>query len=327
MKWRALALTAGLIPMGGEGLLWASSSIASSAGTGGAAFLYLNQGSARAMGMGNSFVAVADGADAMAWNPAGIARTEERQLQYSYLSYVQGLNTPVYMAYVQPMGRTVVGANFSYISDSNFDVRDANGIPQPNSTIQVHDGFGSIAIARSFWYERLFLGAALRDVSESNAGASYNSVVGDLGLIFKPNNRLSFGLSGQNLGASMANVYSIVRSGVGFRVNDFLTLTGEVDKPQADNTKVGVGGEFQIPEQYLEVAQLTLRAGWYNLNNMGQSFNGALETLHLNETSGFTFGLGMYTSQAFGYGLGIDYAFVPFGALGVVEQISLTLKF
>ncbi|HVA66499.1 MAG TPA: hypothetical protein VNK24_06195 [Elusimicrobiota bacterium] len=326
MKRRALLFAAGLLLVRGRKALWANA-INPAAGTGGAAFLYLNQGSARAMALGNAFVAVAEGADAMIWNPAGIARAEERELQYSYLSYVQGLDTPVYMAYVQPFGRTVVGGNFSYISDSNFDVRDQNGIPQPNSTVQVHDGFGSVAVARSFWYERLFLGATLREVHEDNAGAVHDSLVGDLGAIFQPNQRLSLGFAAQNLGARMSDVSSIVRGGVGWRLNDFLTLSCEVNKPADDNTHVGIGAEFQIPEQYLEVAQLTLRAGWSNLNNMGQSFNGALQTLHLNETSGFTFGLGMYTSEAFGYGLGIDYAFVPFGALGVVEQISMTVKF
>jgi hypothetical protein len=35
----------------------------------------------------------------------------------------------------------------------------------------------------------------------------------------------------------------------------------------------------------------------------------------------------LYTSQAFGYGLGLDYAMVPFGALGTVDQISLKVKF
>jgi len=40
-----------------------------------------------------------------------------------------------------------------------------------------------------------------------------------------------------------------------------------------------------------------------------------------------SFGIGLYTSQAFGYGLGLDYAFAPYGALGSVDQFTLKLKF
>ena len=90
---------------------------------------------------------------------------------------------------------------------------------------------------------------------------------------------------------------------------------------------MGIGAEFQVPEQYLELGQLTFRVGYYNADNQGQSFSDELKGLRLDRTSGLSFGFGLYTSQAFGYGLALDYAFVPFGALGSVDQISLKVKF
>lgn len=306
------------------GSAWA---IAPTAGTGGAAFLEINQGSARAMALGHSFVALAEGADALTWNPAGLASTQQKEAEYSYLSYVQNLDTPLYLAYAHPMGRTVWGANLAYLSDSGFDVRDAKGVPQPDTNVQVHDGFGTAAVARSFWYEKLLLGGALRMVHEDNAGNLHDTVVGDVGAIIKPNNYLSLGFAIQDFGTTVNNVASIVRGGAAARVGDFVTLAFEVSQAADAGIRAGIGAEINVPEEYLEVGQLAFRVGYYNSDNLGQSFSNALQGLKLDRTSGLSFGFGLYTSQAFGYGLGLDYAFVPFGALGTVDQISLKVKF
>src|SRR5437870_4781354 len=80
--------------------------IDAAAGTGGAQFLKIGQGSARAMALGGAYAALAEGSDAMTWNPAGLAQTQQREVAFSYLRYVQGLDSPVYLGYAQPMGRT-----------------------------------------------------------------------------------------------------------------------------------------------------------------------------------------------------------------------------
>ena len=297
------------------------------AGTAGGSFLKLNQGSARAMALGESFVALAEGSDSLIWNPAGLGVTQQRELVYSYLRYVQDLSAPLYMAYAHPMGRTVWGANISYMTDSGFDVRDANGVPQPDTNIQVHYGFGTIAIARSFWYEKLFLGGGLREIHEDNGGNLHDTMVGDFGVLIKPNNVLSLGFAVQNFGTNVANAAAVTRGGAGFKLGDFVNLGLEVNKAQDTGAKFGVGAEFLVPEEYLELGQLTFRVGYFNSDNLGQSFSDTLKSLHLDRTSGMSFGFGLYTSQAFGYGLGLDYAMVPFGALGTVDQISLKVKF
>ena len=297
------------------------------AGTAGGAFLKLGQGSARAMAMGHSYVALAEGSDALTWNPAGLALTQQKEVVYSYLRYVQEMDTPLYLAYAHPMGRTVWGANVAYISASGFDVRDANGIPQTSESVQVHDGFGTFGLARSFWYEKLFLGGSARLVHEDNAGALHDTLVGDAGVIIKPNSVLSLGFAVQNFGSNSSNVPAITRGGVGLRLGDFILLGLELNKASDTSTRLGVGGEFQVPEEYLEIGQLAFRAGWYNADNLGQSYSDQLKGLRLDRTSGLSFGFGLYTSQAFGYGLALDYAFVPFGALGSVDQISLKIKF
>jgi len=299
----------------------------SNAGVSGANFMKIGQGSARAMSMGGAYVALAEGSDAMIWNPAGLAVTQQRELGFSYLRYVQDVDSPLYLGYAHPMGRTTWGANLSYISVSGFDIRDANGVPQSSTEIGVRGGMMSIALARSFWYEKLFLGSSLRVVHEDIAGSIKNTVVGDFGVILKPNPTLSLGFALQNFGAGAANVSRITRVGAGLRLGDFVTLGLELNKATDYGTRLGLGAEFQLPEEYLDVGQLSFRLGYRSGDNFGQSNDETLKSLRLERSSNLSFGFGMYTSQAFGYGISLDYAFVPYGALGTVDQITVKMKF
>lgn len=301
--------------------------IDSGAGTSGAQFLKIGQGSSRAMALGGAYVALAEGSDAMTWNPAGLAATQQREFAFSYLRHVQGLDSPIYLGYAQPMGRTSWGANFGYMSDNGFDIRDANGIPQQNANVNVRDGYGTLGLARSFWYEKLFLGASVREIHEEIAGAVHDTLAGDFGAMLKPTSVLSLGFAVQNFGASASDVARVTRGGAAVRLNDFVTLSGELSKASDSGAQLAVGGEFQLPEEYLDIGQLTMRVGYRNVDSYGQSFDGELKSLRLDQTSGLSFGFGVYTSQAFGYGVSLDYAFVPYGALGTVDQIAFKLKF
>ncbi|HAM35542.1 MAG TPA: hypothetical protein DEB40_01920 [Elusimicrobia bacterium] len=308
----------------GRASAWA---ISENAGTGGAQFMKLSQGSARAMALGQSYVALAEGSDALTWNPAGLAVAQQREAAYSYLRYVQDVDAPLYMAYAHPMGRTVWGGNIAYLSVGGFDVRDANGVPQSDQEANVRDGYGTLGVARSFWYEKLFLGGALRVVHEDIASSVHDTVVGDMGVLYKPNGVLSLGFALQNIGASKENVPGVTRGGAALRLGDFFNLGLELNKAADSGTHIGLGGEFQLPEQYLDVGQVTFRMGYYNAESMGQNYDATIKDLRLDRASGLSFGFGVYTSRAFGYGIALDYAFVPFGALGSVDQISIKVKF
>lgn len=298
------------------------------AGTGGATFLQLGYGDTRAFGMGRAFVAAAEGTDSLTWNPAGLGITQTREFSYSYLRYIQDVQSPVYMAYAQPLGRTVIGANFAYLSVTGFDVRNSQGIPLDNSNTRVQDGFGTIAVARSFFYEKLFLGAGIKDVYEDNAGVHRNSGALDLGLIWKPNHAISFGFATQNLGPSNDRVAKITRIGVAGHPFDYLLLSTELSKPSDNGWKFGVGAECVLPEELLSVGQVSLRIGYYTTGDQGTILQQDRSNLYpLIGANGLSFGLGVFTSQAFGYGIGLDYALIPMGALGTSDELTLKVKF
>jgi hypothetical protein len=71
-------------------LCWAIT-VKDKVGTCGAQFLKLGVG-ARARGMGDAFIGVADDAQAVFWNPAGLANIESKDLSFSHLSWIADVN-------------------------------------------------------------------------------------------------------------------------------------------------------------------------------------------------------------------------------------------
>ena len=297
------------------------------AGTAGASFVKIGVGSARAMALGRSYVALAEGTDSLNWNPAGLALTQQREMSYGYLRHFQDIDSPFYMAYAHPLGRTVLGVNFGYLSVDGFEVRDSRGVPLQNEDVRVQDGFGTVGIGRSFWYEKLFLGGAVRVAHEDNAGSIHNAMAGDFGALLKPNQYITFGFSSQNFGAG-SRIAEVTRGGAAIKSFDLLTTSIELSKAADGPVRLGLGGEFMLPEDMLQIGQVYLRMGYYSADDLGQVLQEDRSFLYpLIGSPKLSFGLGMFTAQAFGYGMNFDYTLVSYGSLGTADMIQLKVKF
>ena len=298
------------------------------AGTGGASFMKLGIGSARAMALGRAYVALAEGTDALSWNPAGLALTQQREISYGYMRHIQGIDSPFYFAYAYPLGRTVLGGNFGYLSVDGFEVRDSRGVPLQSEDVRVQDGFGSIGAARSFWYEKLFIGGVVKVAHEDNAGTIHNVMAGDFGAMLKPNQYITFGFCAQNFGAGAARIAPVNRGGAAVRMFDLLTTSMELSKSADGPARLGLGAEFMLPEDMIQVGQVYLRMGYYSADDLGQVLSEDRSFLYpLIGSPKLSFGLGMFTAQAFGYGINFDYSLVSYGSLGTADMIQVKVKF
>lgn len=297
------------------------------AGTAGASFMRIGVGSARAMALGRAYVALAEGTDALNWNPAGLALTQQREMSYGYLRHFQEIDSPFYMAYAHPLGRTVIGVNMGYLSVDGFEVRDSRGVPLQNDDVRVQDGFGTVGIGRSFWYEKVFLGGSIKVAHEDNAGAIHNAMAGDFGALLKPNQYITFGFSSQNFGAG-DRIGQVTRGGAAIKSFDLLTTSVELSKPADGPVRLGFGGEFMLPEDMMQIGQIYMRMGYYSADDLGQVMKEDRSFLYpLIGSPKLSFGLGMYTAQAFGYGMSFDYSLVSYGSLGTADMIQLKVKF
>ncbi|MBI4055897.1 MAG: PorV/PorQ family protein [Elusimicrobia bacterium] len=307
--------------------LWSPArAIDSDAGTGGAQFLKIGAGNPRAMALGRAYVAQAEGADALTWNPAGLGRTQRKEAVFGYTNWLQGFNGQ-YLAYAHPLGRTVWGANLAYFTLDDFDVRNEQGIPQVGTTVLVRDFFSTFAVARSLLTERLFLGGGLKWVHEDNSGPIQDSFVADLGALVRIRENLHAGFALQNFGAPKADVASTLRFGGVLNIRKTFNLSLEISQANDNETRVGIGGEFIVPEYLLQLGQIAFRAGFFSTDNLGQNLSSFLKTIQMDRTSGLSLGIGLFSNRAFGYGMGLDYAFAPMGALGLTHHLTVKMKF
>ena len=86
--------------------------------------------------------------------------------------------------------------------------------------------------------------------------------------------------------------------------------------------------EFTLPEEVLQVGRVCVRAGYTDANSYGKNYDdNTMDSLGLSQASGWAFGIGIYRAQAMGFGMSLDYAMVPYGALGKSNQIMVKLQF
>lgn len=306
--------------------------IDSSAGTSGATFMKLGAGSPRAQALGRAYVALAEGPEALVWNPAGVALSQLREIHFAYLDWFQDYSGQ-YIGYVHPIGQTVIGANLAYFSIDGFDVRDENGYPQQNENVRACHGFGTFSIARSFYLERLFLGVSIKGIVENNDGLTdsddrkYTNIVFDTGVLFKVGRRLSLGWAAQNVAGESKDVVRIFRIGAAYNPASLLNISLEHEMPSDNKSRLGIGMEFILPEQILQFGRVSFRAGYHSSDDFGKSDDNLLKRFHMDKTSGISLGFGICTSEVFGYGMAFDYAMIPYGALGKSNQISVRFQF
>ena len=306
-----------------------ASSINSRAGTSAGAFLKIGAGAPNAQALGNAYVSVADGPEALFWNPAGISSATAREVQFAYMDYLQGYKART-LAYLQPIGKTILGVSATYMDMDDFDFRDEWGRLQPEVGVPVQNFVGSVSLARGFINQKLQIGGTAKYITEKLYNGSGNNHYDNVGFDVGAKLRLFNWLG---LGGALVNIGDKDEMPRGLRLGAdlntrYFTFSGEFMKYRDDNVRYGFGLEIHIPEDLLQVARFDLRVGYYTRENTGiNEQDGWVKQVGLEETSRVSFGFGIYSAELFGYGSSIDYAVTPFGALGTSQQISISVQF
>ncbi|MCR4819593.1 MAG: hypothetical protein K5838_00540 [Elusimicrobiales bacterium] len=296
-------------------------------GTDAGAFMKIPIGAPRAQALGNTGVSNTEGAESLFINPAGIAASHMREISFSHMSWFQDYSGNN-LAYLHPFqtNKWVFGANVSYSSIDNFDNRDSEGVPM-NDDIIVKHGYITLSLAREFFMERLLVGGSVKGVLEDNYVKEYKNVVFDAGAILRIGRRLSLGLSSLNMSGGK-EIVQLQRAGASLRFNSYITVNVEHKSYSDRDSIIASGVEVSLPEELLQVGKVSLRAGYSPSDDLGKNRDDkTLDTLGMQEMAGWSFGLGLYSAQALGYGVGLDYTFVPSGALGKISQVAVRFQF
>lgn len=282
----------------------------SNAGTTSAQFLKIPL-AARPIALGKTFTALADDANAIAWNPAGLSQSE---LSFAASQRIQTVldSQGQFFAGTLPAFKKRGGIGLGV---TLFSIKDIER--RTSETAEPEGKFSSQDYAISIGYGHKFkngfsLGGAFKIVQQQLQNYSANGFTGDIGLIYSHPNfpKLKFGIVTQNLGGDLKfkNVSekfpSLNKVGVAYSMGIFTLVADGIYSN--DSGLYGTTGLEVTP-----LSLLTLRVGYDTLTDKG-----------LGNIARMGSGIGLRWK-----GIGLDYAFVPSELLGSTHFISLNFKY
>jgi len=284
-------------------------------GTFGAQFLKIGV-SARATAMGSAYSAVADDAEAVYWNPAGIVGVRGSQLSINQTEWPADIKLS-YLAWVfNP--RSIPGTFALSARALWMDPQIERTAYQPEGTGRLFDsGMSSLGLTYSRYFtDKFSAGATLHYVHMGLSDVSVNTSVADIGILYRIGIRgMRVGMAIQSLGGEVTFDERPERMPTAFKVGF------SFEPIRVGRQRVIASSEFQHPVDNVERANFGVE---YNMNNRmylrtGYSLNYDSEKLAAG--AGFRVGTGRRSH------IQLDYGFVDMESLGFVHRVSVGIAY
>jgi len=302
------------------------------------AFQFLKLGvGGRGSAMGESFVAVANDASALYWNPAGLVQFTENQAIASHTEYVVDIKHDFFGIVYHLTEQDALGASFSSLHMDDMQITTES---QPLGTGRFFT-FGDIAVALSYskkMTDQFSFGATVRYVEETLDVLKMRSVMMDLGTYYWTGlGSTRFAVVISNFGADVSPKGSVTLFD-GSKENTFQSFSvptlfrlGVAFEPfETEDQKLTASIQLNHPNDNSEHVRLGMEYSWRNTffvrggikRTIGQKLFAA------DATSEEDFGLGAGVAVPVGFSnVNADYAFVSFNRLGSVHKISLAFTY
>ncbi|MBI3553691.1 MAG: PorV/PorQ family protein [Elusimicrobia bacterium] len=285
---------------------------------------------ARALGMGGAYTSLATGANALNWNPAGLANLglqgqgpggmRGRDLTLTHIEL--GSDTRFdYAGYAHALKYGVIGGGGSFLTQGAITGRDDTG--RATGSYSAVDSAFTMGYAAKLPSD-LRVGGAFKVLSSRLADTSATGFAVDLGAqkelsgVRGPGVPL-FGIAVQNVGPGMkflnetGQLPLTLAAGVGYRLPVGMTLAADFkERPYSRET------EFDFGTEYAVMSSFAVRAGYGSLG--GQNATGRVTGV--SAMSGFAGGFGLKLK-----GYSLDYALTPFGQLGTAQRFTFGARF
>jgi hypothetical protein len=254
--------------------------------------------------MGEAFVALADDPSAIYWNPSGISQIKSTQILGMHSFWLEDMSYQ-YLSSVFVTNHGNLGVAISY--SSSGEMPKYNEDFQNEGTYTAYDAAGTVVYANVF-KDVLSYGIGFKLIQQKIEEESATGFAADLGLLHKVRGieGLSIGLTLQNLGPKIKFIEKAeplpinIKGGLAYTRGAF-TLVGDLNKPNDNDLRVNVGGEFVIAEI------LALRAGYETRSQLDDAL---------------TAGVGIGWRK-----IAVEYAYVPHKELNDTHRISLKIGF
>ncbi|MBI9071750.1 MAG: PorV/PorQ family protein [Melioribacteraceae bacterium] len=318
----------------------------SKTGTTAAPFLNMAYGP-KAISMGGAFVATANDASAMFWNPAGLSRQVSSSAMFSQSKWIADIDYNWAGAMINLDGMGTLGLSIIYLDYGDMEV----------TTLSEQDGTGQMfsandmSLSLSYAYnltDRFSIGGNVKYIEQNIWNSSASTMAVDLGVLFISDiYGLRIGASISNFGGDMTmegkdllvqhdidpNIYGnneqilayldtddyplplLFRVGIAMDVIDMdmhkLTLAADALHPNDNDESINVGAEYGFNNWVF------FRAGFTN-------------AFLDNAEAGLTLGAGLNYDFAPNFGIMIDYAYQDVGVFSdeqSVQHFSVGIRF
>jgi len=300
------------------------------AGTAAAQFLKIGIG-ARALGMGESYVAVANDAEALYWNPAGISQFNEQTVFFAHTQWVVDIDLE-YAGIVYHLDPSnSFGLAVTYLHTN--ELKETTEL-QPFGTgrfFRYSDFLMAFSYARNMT-DKFSFGLSLKYMQEDIAELITRGFLFDLGTYYRTGfESLRFAVAVTNLGPEIAPTGSFTYQNL---QAESVEVSSFQSSPPPIMFRLGIAAELVDTEQHILTTSVQLNHPNDNEENINigmeywwqntVALRAGYKTARIEED--FSLGAGLYLPTGF-TNLRVDYAFTNFGRLGYVNRFSLQFQF
>lgn len=278
-------------------------------GTTTAQFLKLGIG-AQSAGMGNAVTSVYNGTDAIYWNPANLNYIDKIDLSFSHTMWFEDINYEWFAIAIPTQDSGVFGFGLQYVSYGSLDRVDNSNFAD-GSSFSPLDMAAYLSYANV--YERLKFGFNVKYIY-SKIEESASTFALDMGTTYDlSDDKTSIGATISNLGKDMKFNYKseplpfLFKLGASHYLLEQWLVALDLNFPNDNEFYVNFGTEYNVV--VANNMNFAFRAGYEGRNKDIPGFN----WINLG------FGL-RYLDYSF------DYAFVPYGDIGMTHRFSLSIK-
>ncbi len=263
---------------------------------------------ARASAMGEAYTAIAEGSSGPIFNPAGLGFLQKTEVSTAFNKWFVDSFYQHFMAAV-PLETGAVGIDIFYINFGIFERLTTLGYAESGTPMNPFTFQGLISYGMQFG-NRFSAGIGLKYFGQSLDQTMQSGIAGNLGLLYRAGG-VSAGLAVSNLGSAGAYALPLsIKAGGSF---EFMKtqqhfFIGTVDVNYILNGMPGINAGIE----YTYAGIVSARAG-YRLY-LGED--------NLTGLKGLSAGAGIQLGQ-----FGLDYAFTPYGELGMAHMVSLKYIF
>jgi len=271
--------------------------------------------------MGQAFSAVADDANAVYWNPAGLNQLGGTELTAEYDVFIETVRYNYFAGATKLGSNAAVGAALKLLSTGTEQGVDANGNPTGQTVGENYMDFDLAGAYRLSYY--FDVGLTVKYISKSLSGDTATDFAVDLGAMYRtPIPHLQAGLDIQNIGPGLkfdqvADPLPFnVKLGLAYKMfEDNFVTDFDMNFPNDNAISAALGGEY-----------------WYHdtlVGRFGYQFQGAIDQneVGIGGKAGLYLGAGVKLQAFKGANIGLDYAWTDQGFLGSNHHFALDVYF